>query len=68
MQLTNTEKSVLSEGLKFALTRNKVSFVEHFLPFEKLLKPLDEYDIYNIDEGTNFFNTSVKKISFNYVL
>ena len=34
VQLTNTEKSVLSEGLKFALTRNKVSFVEHFLPFE----------------------------------
>ena len=41
--LTNEEKEILKLGFQFGVPERKVSFVEHFLQFEKFLQQLNKY-------------------------
>lgn len=59
--LTNSEKSALSNGLKYVIHPTKPKFVPHFLNFEKLFKTLKSHDCYKQDEGNfNFLKSSLK--------
>ena len=47
--LTNHEKSLLSEGLNFALLPNDINYADYLLPFELLYRDINSSRISNFD-------------------
>ena len=62
-KLTETEKSLLSKGLKFALSPNKLEYSDYMLPFELLFRDIKTNDISN--QKSNSIKSKIQDTAFS---
>ena len=64
--LSEQEKVTLTKGLKFSFPVTKTKFISHFLPFERLAKILENFDLFNFkSRNGSYFKHSLKHIALS---